>query len=256
MTSTADRRIALITGAGAGIGAAIAENLAQSGHHVVLADLKLDAAAEVAESLVAQGLSAQGRGMDVGDRESIADTFEWVEQTHGRCDVLVNNAGIARTVAFVDYPDDHWQATLNVNVTGAFRCGQHAARLMQRHRWGRIVNIASTSGIRAGTGRTAYGTSKSALIGVTRQMAIELAEYGVTANAVAPGPIETPLSREVHSQATRDAYMRLVPARRYGTPEEVASAVGFLASEAAGYINGHVLPVDGGFVAAGMLAEF
>ncbi|WP_342659782.1 3-oxoacyl-[acyl-carrier-protein] reductase FabG [Rhodococcus ruber] len=248
-------RIALVTGAAAGIGAAISEHLAAQSNHVVLADLDVEAAQQLAKTLGQRGTTAEAVRLDVGDKESIAQTFAWLADTHGRCDILVNNAGIARTYPFVDYPDDHWLATLNVNVTGAFRCGQHAARLMLDHQWGRIVNIASISGIRAGAGRTAYGTSKAALIALTKQMAIELAPNGITANAVAPGPIETPLSREVHTQATRDAYNSHVPAHRYGTPEEVAAAVGFLASDAAAYINGHVVPVDGGFVAAGMLAD-
>lgn len=248
-------RIALVTGAAAGIGAAISEHLAGQNHHVVLADLNIEAAEHLAKTLAERGHTSEAVLLDVGDKESIRQTFSWLADTHGRCDILVNNAGIARTYPFVDYPDDHWLATLNINVTGAFRCGQHAARLMLDHQWGRIVNIASISGIRAGAGRTAYGTSKAALIALTKQMAIELAPNGITANAVAPGPIETPLSREVHTQATRDAYNNHVPAHRYGTPEEVAAAVGFLTSEAAAYINGHVVPVDGGFVAAGMLAD-
>ena len=248
-------RIAFVTGAAAGIGAAIAEDLAAQGNHVLLADLNLDAAQQLAQNLVDRGAKAEAVHLDVGNNTSITETFSWLTDTYGRCDILVNNAGIARTYAFVEYPDDHWLATLNVNVTGAFRCGQHAARLMIERGWGRIVNIASISGLRAGVGRAAYGTSKAALIALTKQMAVELAPHGITANSVAPGPIETPLSREVHTQATRDAYNSHVPAHRYGTPNEIASAVGFLASDAAAYINGHVIPVDGGFVAAGMLAD-
>lgn len=248
-------RIAFVTGAAAGIGAAITEHLAAQGNHVILADLNLDAAQHLAQTLVDRGATAEAVQLDVGNNTSITETFSWLADAHGRCDILVNNAGIARTYPFVEYPDDHWLATLNVNVTGAFRCGQYAARMMLEHEWGRIINITSISGIRAGVGRTAYGTSKAALIALTKQMAIELAPHGITANSVAPGPIETPLSREVHTQATRDAYTNHVPAHRYGTPDEVASAVGFLASDAAAYINGHVIPVDGGFVAAGMLSD-
>ncbi|MEB3370546.1 SDR family NAD(P)-dependent oxidoreductase [Saccharopolyspora mangrovi] len=248
------KRISFVTGAGAGIGAAIAERLAEQGTHVILADLNHDAATRLAKSLADRGAAAEALQLDVGDAESIAQAFAWLGDTYGRCDILVNNAGIARTYPFVDYPDDHWLATLNINLTGAFRCGQHAARLMLDNEWGRIINIASTSGLRAGTGRAAYGTSKAALIGLTKQMAVELAPHGITVNAVAPGPIETPLSREVHTQAMREAYNSHVPAHRYGTPDEVAAAVGFLATDAAAYINGHVVPVDGGFTAAGMLS--
>ncbi|WP_172653049.1 SDR family NAD(P)-dependent oxidoreductase [Rhodococcus opacus] len=250
-----NERIALVTGSGAGIGAAIAERLGEHGRHVVLADLNHEAAQAHAADMTSRGMSADALTMDIGDRASIEAGFKWVAETYGRCDILVNNAGIAKTLPFLDYPDDHWEATLNVNLTGAFRCAQHAARLMLEQRWGRIINIASTSGMRAGTGRTAYGTSKAGLIGLTRQIAVELAPHGITANAVAPGPIETPLSQAVHTAATRAAYNRLVPAQRYGTPDEVAAAVSFLASDDAAYINGHVIPVDGGFVAAGMLSD-
>ena len=131
--------------------------------------------------------------------------------------------------------------------------GQHAARLMVSKGWGRIVNISSISGIRAGAGRTAYGTSKAAVIGLTRQMAIELAQYGITVNSVAPGPVDTPMTQAMHSEQTRESYYRLVPMRRYGTTDEIASAVCYLAAEESAYITGHVIPVDGGFVAGGVL---
>jgi NAD(P)-dependent dehydrogenase (short-subunit alcohol dehydrogenase family) len=124
---------------------------------------------------------------------------------------------------------------------------------MVKNGWGRIVNISSISGIRAGAGRTAYGTSKSAVIGLTRQMAIELAQHGITVNSVAPGPVDTPMTQAIHSEETRQSYYRLVPMRRYGSTDEIAAAVSFLASDEASYITGHVIPVDGGFVAGGVL---
>ena len=156
-------------------------------------------------------------------------------------------AGIAKTFPFIEFPLDNWLATLNINLTGTLLCSQHAARLMVRRRWGRIINIASVAGMRAvGKGRTAYGTSKAAVIGLTRQIASELAEEGVTANAIAPGPVATPMTDVLHSPEFRAAYTSAIPMKRYGRPEEIASIVSYLASESSAYITGAVIPVDGG----------
>ena len=246
-------RVALVTGSAKGIGAAIAERLAKQGLHVVVADIDEAGAAAQCDRMGANGTPLR---LDVGSPESVATAFAEVERRFGRCDVLVNNAGIAKTFAFLEFPLDDWKATLDVNLTGALLCSQHAGRLMARHRWGRIVSIASVAGMRAvGKGRTAYGTSKAAIIGLTRQMSAELIDYGITANAVAPGPVDTPMTRVLHSAQFRREYTNAIPAARYGLPEEIASAVAFLASEEAGYINGIVLPVDGGFMASGARPE-
>lgn len=250
-----DQRVALVTGAGSGIGEAIATRLAADGLHVVVTDRDGAAAAATAEDLGRAGLSTAHRILDVAILEDIDATFEWMDSTYGRCDVLVNNAGVARGFAFLDFPDEDWQQTLAVNVTGAFRCSQRAARLMVRSGWGRVINIGSVSGSRAGVGRAAYGTSKAAISGLTRQIAVELAPFGITANEVAPGPIDTPLARSFHSAEAREALCRLVPAGHYGSPESIAAAVSFLASDDAHYVNGHTLPVDGGMTIAGVLTS-
>lgn len=248
----ADSRVAVVTGAAGGIGGAVAVRLANAGMHVVVTDLRMDAAQVVASALVEQGKGATAMSLDVGNTEAIEEFFARLNVTLGRCDVLVNNAGIASLIPFEGFPLDTWHRILDINVTGPLALAQHAVKHMKKRGWGRIVNIASTSGIRAGTGRTGYGTSKTALIGLTRQMAVELATYGITANAVAPGPIETALTSH-HSASAREAYLRQVPMKRYGQPDEIAAAVAYFASEDAAYVTGQTLAVDGGFVVAGIL---
>ena len=246
------RRVAVVTGGAMGIGAQVCESLAVAGHQVVVADLDTEAAAATADRLRQAGGQAVALVMDVGRPESIAQAFAQVERDFGRCDILVNCAGIAKVFPFLDFPLDNFAATMNVNVTGTLLCAQAAARLMLRSHWGRIVNIASVAGIRAvGTGRTAYGTSKAAVIALTRQMAVELAEHGITANAVAPGPVDTPMTRVLHSDRFREEYSKAIPMNRYGTTVEIAAAVMYLVSDAAAYTSGVVLPVDGGFLASG-----
>ena len=249
-TPAAEPRVALVTGGAVGIGAAICDRLAAEGMHVLVADF--DAAKAQAKAAVLSATGAQALEVNVADAESIRAAFERITRDVGRCDVVVNNAGIAKTFPFLEFPLDNWLATLAVNLTGAMLCSQHAARLMVPRRWGRIVNIASVAGVRAvDKGRTAYGTSKAAVIGLTRQIAAELCEHGITANAVAPGPVDTPMTQVLHSAEFRSQYTAAIPAGRYGTPQEIADAVAFLASERAAYVNGIVLPVDGGFLASG-----
>ncbi len=251
-SQSSPRRVALITGAAKGIGAAIADQLARVGMHVLIGDIDDAQAQAKAAELAGAGYAASALNLNVGKADSVAAAFETIDRQWGRCDVVVNNAGIAKTMPFVDFPLDSWQAHLEINVTGVLLCAQHGARRMMRQRWGRIINIASVAGMRAvGVGRTGYGTSKAAVIGLTRQMAVELAEHGITANAVAPGPVDTPMTKVLHSPQFRKAYTDAIPMNRYGTPEEIAATVSFLASEAAGYITGVAIPVDGGFLASG-----
>jgi NAD(P)-dependent dehydrogenase (short-subunit alcohol dehydrogenase family) len=165
----------------------------------------------------------------------------------------VNNAGIATTAPVSELPLERWNSTMAVNVTGALLMTQSAIPLMKKGGWGRIVNISSISGVRASAGRIAYGTSKAAIIGLTRQLAIELAPDNITVNSVAPGPVDTATARALHTELTRQSYVRMIPMRRYGRPEEIAAAVSFLCSEDASYITGHTIPVDGGYLAAGVI---
>ena len=246
------RRVAVVTGGAMGIGGESAAQLARTGHHVVIADRDTTAATQTAEQLIQEGLSVSTVDIDVGNATSVAAAFERIQKEIGRCDVLVNSAGLAKVYPFLDYPLDHFEHTMNVNVTGTLLCSQHAARMMVKEQWGRIINIASVAGLRAvGTGRTAYGTSKGAVIALTRQMAVELAEHGITANAVSPGPVDTPFTRVLHTEKFKKEYSSAIPMNRYGTVSEIAAVVAFLASDAASYITGISMPVDGGFLASG-----
>ncbi len=252
---TQPARSAIVTGAASGIGLAIAQRLAGTGIAVAIADRDRDGAAAAAAALTAEGHRSIAIGVDVADPRQVDAMVAQTIAAFGRLDILVNNAGIAGVHGFLDQPLDHWNAVLAVNLTGVLLCGQAAARAMLRQGGGRIVNIASISGIRAGIGRTAYGTSKAAVIHLTKQMALELGPLGVTANAVAPGPVDTAMAQAVHTAETRAAYARLIPMHRYGLPDEIAAAVLFLASEEASYVNGQTLCVDGGFAAAGVMAS-
>lgn len=257
MTSIQDNlstagRIALVTGGAKGIGAEVCQRLAAAGMTVLVADLDRQSAESTAAELRANGGQSAALELDVARAESVTATFAQVEADHGRCDVLVNCAGIAKLYPFLEFPLENFVTTMNVNLIGTLLCAQHAARMMVKRRWGRIVNIASVAGMRAvGKGRTAYGTSKGAVIALTRQMAVELAEHGVTANAVAPGPVDTPMTQVLHTAQFRKEYSSAIPMNRYGTTGEIAAAVMYLVSDDAAYTTGVVLPVDGGFFASG-----
>lgn len=249
-------RVAIVTGAGGAIGAKIAERLAlDDGASVAIVDRDAATAANTAQSIVSQGGRATAFIVDLADSPALAAMLHEIDAKLGTPDIVVNNAGIAATMPVLDYPLAHWQLTMAVNVTAPFLIAQHTLRAMQRKHWGRIVNIASISGVRAGTGRLGYGTSKAALIALTRQFAIESAEWGVTVNAIAPGPVDTPMIRGMHGGSTATTYASLLPMRRYGTTDEIAHAVSFLASDQASYITGHSLAVDGGFLASGLLVR-
>lgn len=246
------QRVAVVVGGAMGIGADICQRLGTAGYTVIVADRDVEAANKRVQELGAAGLRAEAQQIDAADAASVAQAFLAIDGRHARCDVLVNCAGIAKVFPFLEFPLDNFVATLNVNVVGTLLCAQHAARLMVRHRWGRIVNLASVAGQRAvGTGRTAYGTSKGAVIALTRQMAVELAEHGITANTVSPGPVDTPMTRVLHTDQFRKEYTHAIPMDRYGSTAEVAAAVMYFVGDEAGYTTGVDLAVDGGFLASG-----
>jgi NAD(P)-dependent dehydrogenase (short-subunit alcohol dehydrogenase family) len=244
-------RVAVVTGAGRGIGRTIAGKMGAEGARVVVADRD-----EALAKQTAADLKAAPMFVDIGDPQSVEKLFAAVLEQFGRIDILVNNAGVGITKLVVDIAIEDWERVIRINLTGSFLCCQQAARQMIRQKKGRIVNIVSLSGQRGGVGRGAYGASKAGLEVLTKILAVELADYGINVNAIAPGPILTEVARTMHTQETRDAYHRLTPLRRYGEPREIADAAVFLASDEATYITGHTLNVDGGFQAAGLMFEF
>ena len=250
-----ENKTVIITGAGRGIGRQIALRFAAEGARLVIADLSEEHARGVAAEIAATGGIAEPAGVDVGDPASATAMVEAARKKFGYVDILVNNAGIGSNQLVLEMSVAEWERNLRVNLTGTFLCAQAAARVMVAQGAGRIINIASISGQRGGVGRAAYGAAKAGVILLTRVMAVELAAQGVLVNAIAPGPVDTEQSRGTHTPATRRSYLDRIPTRRYGTADEIASGVLFLASPDASWVNGHVLNVDGGFDAAGLMFD-
>lgn len=248
-------RVAIVTGGGSGLGAGIAKRFAAEGAAVVCADINGDNATSVAADIAGSGVRSRAICMDVSNYADAERLTAETVREFGQVDIIVNSAGIANHMPFLEAKPDEFQRIMRVNLEGTLYCAQHAARDMVKRGYGRIINIASISGLRAGIGRVGYGTSKAAVIGLTRQMALELGPLGVTANAIGPGPVDTPLTQVAHSDVTRQAYLELIPLGRYGKIDEMADAAAFLAGEEAAYMNGHILYVDGGYAAAGIAKE-
>jgi 3-oxoacyl-[acyl-carrier protein] reductase len=234
-----------VTGASRGIGAAIARALAAEGWPVgVNYRSDADAAAAVVRSIEEAGGRALAIAADVSEPGAADELFTRVEEELGPVLVLVNNAGVRADNLSPAMDDDEWERVMNTNLSAAFRMTRRALRTMIRTRWGRVVNVASVAGQRAAPGQANYATAKAGLVALTKTVAAEVARRSVTVNAVAPGFVSTDMTAGLD-----DRLLELVPARRMGTPEEVAACVRFLASEEAGYVTGAVLTVDGGLTA-------
>ena len=237
-------RVAIVTGASRGIGRAIALQLAAQGA-VVVAAARGENARPVADEIVAAGGRADAVSLDVTEAGAAEQLVATTLERHARIDILVNNAGIARDQLLLRMKRDDWDAVLATNLTAAFVLSQAVLKPMVRQRGGRIISISSVVGQSGNAGQANYAASKAGLIGFTKALALEVASRGITANVVAPGLIETDMTRALTEQA-RDEWASKIPLRRLGTPADIASAVCFLASDEASYITGHVLAVNGG----------
>ena len=243
--------VAVVTGSARGIGLAVAQWFLAHGHRVALIDIDGDTLART-EAALAEPERVFAVHADVSQPDQVTGAMAAIDHRFGRIDALVNNAGVAVFKPILETSYAEWRQVMATNLDGAFLCTQAAAPVMLRGGAGAVVNIASISGLRASTLRVAYGTSKGALIHLTKQQACELGNVGIRVNAVAPGPVLTEMAKKVHSTSIISDYFDAIPLNRYGTPEEIAEAVGFLCSPASSYINGQVLAADGGFDASGV----
>ena len=237
-----DGKVALVTGGSRGIGRAIASALAERGVSVVLTGRNQETARAAAEEL---GAAASGIAMDVSDRAAVDTAIKSVLEKRGHLDILVNNAGITRDNLLMRMKPEDWDTVIATNLNGLYYCSKAVLRPMIRQRSGRIINMSSVVGLMGNAGQVNYAASKAAMLGFTKSLAREVASRNVTVNAVAPGYIETDMTRALPSDAT-DALREAIPMHRIGQPSEVANAVLYLASEGAGYVTGQVLQVNGG----------
>jgi 3-oxoacyl-[acyl-carrier protein] reductase len=238
-------RVAFVTGSSRGIGRAIALSLSREGFYIVVASPEVENNELVAGEIRSGGGEAMTLDLDISSQESVKEGFGQVLRAMGRVDVLVNNAGITRDGLAMRMKPSDWELVLKINLSGAFFAAQQALPGMMKNRWGRIVNISSVVGQAGSPGQANYVASKAALIGLTKALAQEMGSRGITVNAVAPGYIETDMTR-VLPEAVKQKYLASIPLGRAGTMEDVANAVKFLVSDAASYITGHVLSVNGG----------
>ncbi|MCB1103870.1 MAG: 3-oxoacyl-[acyl-carrier-protein] reductase [Opitutaceae bacterium] len=247
MSYTFNNRTALVTGAGRGIGKAIAETLAKNGVTVICVSKSESSCGAVADSINASGGKAKALAVDVADGAAIAAAAESLLKEFPTIDILVNNAGITRDGLLFRMSDADWNDVINTNLSSCFHWCKHLTRPMTRARWGRIINIASVSGIMGNAGQANYSAAKAGMIGLTKTLAREFASRSVTANVVAPGFIKTDMTNDfVNNPEVSAKILEAVPLKRFGEAADIANMTAFLASEESGYITGQVFTVDGG----------
>lgn len=247
ITADLSGQVAIVTGASQGLGRAVALALGANGATVVCLARNADKLKETVEQIETAGGKAEALSCDVTDRQAAAGAITGTHEKYGRLDILVNNAGVTRDKLMRGMSDEEWDEVIATNLTSCFVCCRAAANLMRRAKYGRIINMASISGLIGNPGQANYSASKAGMIGLTRTLSKELANRQVTVNAVAPGFIESEMTAKLGDVVMTEVAKR-IPAGRVGKPEDVAAAVLFLASGAAGYITGQTLVVDGGMV--------
>jgi len=238
-------QIVLVTGGARGIGKAIAENFAKKGAHLVIADISLSSAEDTAKEIAATGVKTLALSLDVSKAGDVTAAFADIIKEFGRIDVVINNAGITKDGLLLRMKEEDWDAVININLKGVFLCSKEAVKLMVKQRYGRIVNIASVVAFIGNPGQANYSASKAGIVGLTRTIAAEYASRGITVNAVAPGFIATAMT-EALPDNIRQEMLKSIPVGTFGSVDDVANAVAFLASRDNGYITGQVIHVNGG----------